>query len=1448
MSSTTPFRTPQATPLPSGWVGYAVAVAAVAVATLVRLALDPALEDNHPFITYFVAVAAVAWFGRTPHAVVTLVAGGVVACYLFVPPRYAFAPTDPDVLLVMGLYFVVGGMVVVMSHTMRRAAAAEADHKERLRTTLASIGDAVIATDRDGTVTYLNAVAESLTGWTNAEAVGLPLTQVFRIVNESTRQPVENPAERALKEGVVVGLASHTILISRDGTERPIEDSDAPIRCKDGEIVGSVLVFRDISERRRLEGERQEAQERVIATLENITDAFTRFDRDWRIVYVNAEAERLTGQQRSELLGRSHWDAFPTTVGTPLEAEYRRAVADQVTIEFEHYFPPLGRWFAVKGDPTPDGGLTVFFRDVTEQKTHREALAASEARYRAIGESIDYGVWVCDADGRNIYASESFLRLLGINQDQCSDFGWGDLLHPDDAEATIAAWKQCARTQGTWDRQHRFKGADGRWHDVLARGVPLRNDAGALIGWAGINLDISRLLRAEREVARLAAESERQRRLYETVLTNTPDFVYVFSLDHKVLYANESLIKMWGRGHDGAIGKTFLEIGYEPWHAEMHDREIDRVRATKQPIRGEVPFTGTHGTRQYDYIFVPVLGADGEVEAVAGTTRDVTDRKESEVALSQSEERLRMALNAARMVAWDYDPATGVVITSDNAADVYGFPSGEWVRNVERGLTLLHPEDVDHHRATLAAAVVGGEGFTSQFRIIRPDTGVVQWMEERGHAVRDRAGANVRLVGVNMDITARKRAEEKNLELLRELETQHAFVQAVITQVPAAIVVADADTGQIRLSNEEAHRIVKHNYHNGSRLEDYGDTHIREAFASDGSRYGSGRWPLDRALRGETVVAEEIENVLADQSRVIVRVNAGPIRVGEKVVAAVVAFHDITDRKLAERAARFLADASAALSQLVDYEDTLQQVARLAVPGFADWAVLDMAEERGSARRLVVAHADPAKADLARAVHGRFSDGTARGPANIMRTGQAEIQSAITDEILQAAAKDEDDLRLLRQLAPKSYMGVPLKVQGKTVGVLTFLIAESGRHYSERDLTIATDLASRASIAIENSQLYARLKEADRRKDEFLATLAHELRNPLAPIRNGLQIIRMAGANGTVEKARSMMDRQLTQLVRLVEDLLDLSRVASGKLELRKERIELRAVIDAAVETSRPAIEQAAHELTIVVPDEPIWVDGDHTRLAQVVSNLLNNSAKYTHRGGHVLLGVARDGESAVVSVKDDGIGIPPAMLDKVFVMFTQVDRTLEKTTGGLGIGLSLVKGLVEMHGGTITAKSEGEGQGSEFVVKLPPAVPVAGGPEVRSEEAEGIVPAGRRRVLVVDDNRDAADSLAQLLELLGNEVRTANDGEAGVRVADSFRPDVVLMDIGMPKLNGYEACRRIREQRLGKDIVLVALTGWGQDGDRARSEDAGFNFHLVKPVEFAALTKLLAGLPSETS
>ncbi len=393
---------------------------------------------------------------------------------------------------------------------------------------------------------------------------------------------------------------------------------------------------------------------------------------------------------------------------------------------------------------------------------------------------------------------------------------------------------------------------------------------------------------------------------------------------------------------------------------------------------------------------------------------------------------------------------------------------------------------------------------------------------------------------------------------------------------------------------------------------------------------------------------------------------------------------------------------------------------------------------------------------------------------------------------------------------------------------------------------ILRDMTERKCAELQLQEQAVALKQADRSKNEFLATVAHELRNPLAPIRNALQVMRLAGGDGrAADQSRAVIERQVQQMVRLVDDLLDLSRISGGKMELRRKRVELPAVISAALEASRPLIEACGHELTVTLPPEPVHLDADPTRLAQVFLNLVNNAAKYTPQGGHIWLTVERAKGEAVVRVRDTGVGIAAEMLPRIFEIFTQVEGSLERSHGGLGIGLSLVRRLVEMHGGTVEARSEGLGRGSEFLVRLPVLAQPPQEQPVASGDSEKVAAAPKRRILVVDDNRDSATSLGMMLSLMGNETRTAHDGVEAVEKAAAFRPDVILLDLGLPKLNGYDACRRIREQPWGKGMVIVALTGWGQEEDKRRSSEAGFNQHMVKPVDPAALETLLAGLES---
>jgi PAS domain S-box-containing protein len=611
---------------------------------------------------------------------------------------------------------------------------------------------------------------------------------------------------------------------------------------------------------------------------------------------------------------------------------------------------------------------------------------------------------------------------------------------------------------------------------------------------------------------------------------------------------------------------------------------------------------------------------------------------------------------------------------------------------------------------------------------------------------------------------------------------------------------------------------------------------------------------LGRLRRGERIAHYETVRVARDGRLLDVSLTVSPLRdAAGRVVGAAKIARDITARKAADEALR----------------DEHRIVETLSAIGLRLSAELDL-------HRLLQAVTDEATA-LAGAAFGAFFYNAidAHGEsyqlytlAGVPREAFAGFPMPRNTAIFEPTFRGLGTVRLADvtqdprygrsppyhgmpagHLPVRSYLAIPVVGRsGEVLGGLFFGHSAAGV-FTDRHERLVVGVAAQAAVAIDNARLYERLQDQDKRKDDFLALLAHELRNPLAPLRNGLQALALAGDNPVaVGQVREMMDRQLTSLIRLVDDLLDVSRVTRNKLDLRRARVRLADVVRTAVETARPPIDAAGHELTVTLPADPVELDADPVRLAQVFSNLLTNSAKYTPTGGRITLSASvrplpAPGSPVIeVEVTDTGIGIPAEALVRIFDMFSQVDRADDRQSGGLGIGLALVKGLTEMHGGTVTAASPGPGRGSTFTVRFPAAGAVPGGPAAATEPDRPPAPPARR-VLVVDDHRDGADSMATILGLLGDEVHTARDGLEAVAVAERVRPDIVLMDIGMPRLNGLDATRRIREQPWGRDMIVIAMTGWGQPDDRERTKAAGFDGHLVKPVGLEDLQRLMEEL-----
>jgi PAS domain S-box-containing protein len=873
------------TPNFSTAVRYVFAVSAVILASLLRALLAPILGEGVPFILFYPTVVVCAWFGGLWPGLLCTALSGFIAWYVFIPPAYSFTvlePTAPAQLIVFLLASTLISLLAESLHqAMRRAReseAAERQQGEEFRVTLDSIGDAVIATDAQGRVTFMNRVAESLTGWTQKEASGRPLNEAFNIVNEQTRRAVENPALRALKHGIIVGLANHSVLIAKDGAERAIDDSAAPIHIAETGIAGAVLVFRDISQRRAAEREIWQSHERLRITLRSIGDAVVTTDAEGRVTYLNPVAEQLLGY-----------------------------TLEQATDQ------PLDEVFNIVNE---------FTRRAAENPVRRVLR-----------------------DG----------HIVGLANHTV-------LLRPDGAEAPI--------------------------DDSAA---PIHDDAGRTAGVVLVFRDITERRRAQKAQATLAAIVE--------------------------------------SSEDAIISKD---------------------------LEGRITTWNTGAERLFGYREEEVIG---------------------------------------------------------------------------RPITLLIPDNRVDEEATI----------------------------------------------------------------LRRIR-------------------------------------------NGERVEHYETVRMRK-----------------------------------DGTHVDISLSVSPVKGADGVVA-----------------------------------------------------------------------------------------------------GASKIA---------------------------------------------------------RDIT-------------ERKRIQQQLLEADRHKDNFLAILAHELRNPLGPIRNVVKILEIERhADADLLTYCDLIDKEVIQITRLLDDLLDISRITSGKLSLQKERIDVAAVVNSAIATSRPLIEEARQRLRVNFPPEPLMLQADPMRLAQVFSNLLNNAAKFTESPGEIRLDVERQDDQAVVTVKDSGIGISPDLLPKIFDMFVQGSTIIERKHGGLGLGLTLARDIVEFHGGTIEARNAGPGQGSEFIVSLPLSEVPTSTDVTDSDPSKSIPRDGqsRTRIVVVDDNKNQALSLQRLLQAMGHDVRVAYDGTSAMKLMVNFIPDVALIDIGLPGINGYELARWLREQPQFRNAILIAQTGWGRDQDLEQAREAGFDHHLVKPVDHQRLVQILA-------
>jgi PAS domain S-box-containing protein len=781
---------------------------------------------------------------------------------------------------------------------------------------------------------------------------------------------------------------------------------------------------------------------------------------------------------------------------------------------------------------------------------------------------------------------------------------------------------------------------------------------------------------------------------------------------------------------------------------------------------------------------------------------DVTEQRSEAEQLAEANQRLAAHIDNSPLGVIEFDPQFRIVRWSGGAERLFGWAANEVIGRGVFDLCWVHEDDLEGCRQVTVDLLTHRRLRNRHHnRNYRKDGSLVH-CEWYNSAIYDSQGRLASILSQVLDVSERKLGEEGLARARRAAEERAAELDAVLQAVPAAVWIAHDPECRRITGNRTADawlRVPAGAEVSLTAAEGVRPTHFK--IFQHGRELAGDELPVQRAARGIEVRDCEEEIVFTDGSVRPFFGNATPLWDEQgRPRGAVAAFVDITERKLAEEKLRLQLSLTAAISDCA--ADSI-----FVTDGAGRITFVNAEAERAfgfSSGELM------AKV-LHDVLHHRYPDGrpypfaqcpncVARGPGESVRGHEAVF-----------FRKDGSPVSVVCSSSA-------LEVSGEPMGAVLVVHDATNIKRAESDL-----------------------READRRKDEFLATLAHELRNPLVPIRNAVEVLRRHGPpDPTAGAAREMIERQARYMTRLVDDLLDLSRITRGRLLLRRESVELAAVLERAVEASRYRVRCPEQEISCRWAAESLQVDADPLRLEQVFLNLLDNARKYTGDGGCIRLTVERAGAEAVVTVSDTGIGIAPEDLPHVFDMFAQVGEAPERAQGGLGIGLSLARSLVELHGGRVEACSDGLGKGSAFVVRLPTLAERPGFRVPAPEDAFEAVRTPTLRILVADDNRDVAESLALLLRASGHEVETAQDGAQAVESAGRYRPDAVLLDIGMPRLDGYAACRRMREQPWGRDMIIVALTGWGQEEDRRRAADAGFNAHLVKPVDPAALLRLL--------
>jgi len=1074
---------------------------------------------------------------------------------------------------------------------------------------------------------------------------------------------------------------------------------------------------------------------------------------------------------------------------------------------------------------------------MVEITRRRNRPPGRERELRAMLELSGAGMALAEPlTGRFTDVNGTFCEITGYGADELLGLTFRDITHPDDRQRDVESFERVLRGEtDRWTIEKRYLRKDGGIRWVLVSGRLLRDEKGRPARTVAIVQDITEQKEAEE------ALREANRKLTTTLESVTDGFV-TLDREWRHTHVSQTAARLLHRSREELLGRVAWEVFPEAVTLRFF-AECNRAVADNVAVHFEEFYPDPLNT-WYECHCYP------SAEGLSVFFTDVTARRQVEA------ERRRLLAQMDALL--DQMPAGLIIVEA---------PSGRILRaNRQMEEIWRHPILLsgDVSTAEWRAFHADGRPYAPAERpVVRSITqGEVVVNEEidieRGDLtrgtilvnsapIRDRDGQIFAGVVAALDITEMRNAR-------REAEEGRAILQAVMEHVPEGLTIVDA-SGNFRMVSRYMERMV------GRPLEELTSRPVPEhvgtwgLFRKDGvSPPAEHELPMIRALRrGEVVAGEELLLKRQDGTSRVVLASTGPIRdAGGRIAGAVAAWRDVTEQKRVAERDRMLMEAAGLLGQNLSQERILRELVRLVVTHMADWSVIDLLDDEGRPRRVAGAHRDPAKEALVQALVA-YPAPENTPAAEALRTRKAVVLPAMPAELLERAARDSRHLELMRELDPRSMMAVPLTSRDRAIGVIAFVSSDPRRPFSADDLPLAEGVARRAALAVDNARLYQQAQEANRLKDEFLATLSHELRTPLNAILGWSQLLLDAPLDApTSRRAIEAVNRNAQAQRQLIDEVLDVSRIMSGKLALNMAAVDLASLLDKAFDSVRPAAEAKRIELVPLVAASLPSAFGDPDRLQQVLWNLLSNAVKFTPAGGRVEVRLDRHDSQIRLSVSDNGVGISPDFLPRLFERFAQVDSSTRRQHGGLGLGLALVRHLVELHGGTVSAESAGPGLGATFTVLLPvravdrPPEPVSRetrpgphAPFVSGERLSGLL------VLVVDDEADARDLVETELRQSGADVVTAASAAEGLGRLEERQPDVIIADIGMPGEDGYDFIRKVRElpPDEGGATPAAALTAYGGAGDRLRALAAGYHLHIPKPVLPEELIEVVAAL-----